>query len=82
MTIYLGVSDTSGGTDLFPLDVPYPDPYLDNLNNARTAMSTFRIETEDFDGDVDLDNIEYVYLIFAAGSQGTVLVDSIEWHRD
>jgi pimeloyl-ACP methyl ester carboxylesterase len=48
---------------------------------AHSGMSTIAIPTGAFD-DVDLTHIERILFAFPAGSQGTVLIDSLEWWKE
>ena len=81
-TVYLGLEDIHGNTDLITLEAPYQDRYVDGSDRTRTVMTTFRVPVASIDIDFDLDNLHRVWLIFPSYTQGTVLVDSIEWHRD
>jgi hypothetical protein len=60
-----------------------PIPANDERPNGKThsVMSTFAERLSGFSG-IDKTNIVGVYLAFPANTQGTLMVDNLEWFRD
>lgn len=46
------------------------------------ALTTFEIPLSQFTGKTDKANVEAIYLAFPGGTQGTLMIDSVEWFRD
>lgn len=61
------------------VDIPPADLKPDN--NSQSVMNTVKIPLTAFNK-VDQTQISAVYFAFPAGSQGTLLIDSIEWTRE
>ncbi len=62
--------------------IPAPDRYTAaGPTKAQSHLTTYRIPLSSITG-VDTTDIRYVYLYFSSGTHGTLLVDSLEWHRD
>ncbi len=79
--VTVGLQDGNGVFSWHPVTVPYPDVYADPaIGTARSAMSTTRIPVSDLVG-LDLTDVERVWLNLPLSS-GTLIVDSMEWHRD
>ncbi|MEM8962343.1 MAG: hypothetical protein AAGD38_12750 [Acidobacteriota bacterium] len=82
--LWIGVEDHLGQIYWHWIDdVPPPDVYLDPPSpRARSGMHTERIHTEMLDRVIDIGHVIGVYLAFPESSTGSLIVDSIEWHRD
>jgi hypothetical protein len=83
--VLLVLQDNAGNQSAHPLDhygrIPPPDPAFISPQRAVSHMNTLRIPTADLNG-IDLTKVEFVYLMFSPGTSGTLMVDSLEWHRD
>jgi hypothetical protein len=82
-TFWLGFEDAAGQTSWHSVSgVPAPDRYTQQPPpRAKSAMHTVRVRVSDITG-IDLEDIRGVYLAFNNGTAGTLLIDSMEWHRD
>ncbi len=81
------VQDGGGKTSVHELAdlgrMPAPDPSVINPNRGLSFMTTFRIPVEELDQDgLNLEDIATIYLVFHPNTSGTILIDSVEWHRD
>jgi hypothetical protein len=61
--------------------IPPPDPYTPVPTRAKSIMNTIRVPTHALSG-IDRTRVREIYLLFDAQSTGTIIVDSVEWHRD
>ena len=58
--------------------IPPVDPQPDGV--AHSAMSTISMDLPAFEG-VDRSNVEAVVFVFPSNTKGTLMLDSLEWHR-
>ena len=81
--IWVGLQDGNGAISWHQVnDIPAPDRYTDSGTiRAQTHMSTRRISLASIAGINEAD-VRGVYIYFNANTAGTVVVDSLEWHRD
>jgi hypothetical protein len=77
--VLLGLSD--GQQSSWRWLKPIPPNDLRPSGKTHSVMSTFAERLTGFSG-IDKSNLESVLLAFPQGSQGTLLIDSLEWFRD
>ncbi len=82
-SVWVGLEDAGGDISWHQLTgIPAPDRYTaDGTIRAQSHLATRRIATSALD-DIDLSDVRAVRLFFSAHTHGTVLVDSLEWHRE
>ncbi|MEM9554545.1 MAG: hypothetical protein AAGC60_09815 [Acidobacteriota bacterium] len=79
---WIGLQDGGGAISWHRVDeVPAPDRATDGTTNAKSVFRTVRVPVHQIDG-IDLAQVTGVYLYFDRTTHGTLLVDSLEWHRD
>lgn len=81
--IWVGLQDGGGSISWHQVNgIPAPDRYTDaGVIRAQTHMSTRRISLASIAGINEAD-VRGIYLYFNANTAGTLMVDSLEWHRD
>ncbi len=79
--VLLGLNGGSAISSWLWLD-PVPANDRRPSGKPQSVMSTYRIPLSNFSNAVNKQNIEAIFLAFPGGTQGTLVVDSIEWLRD
>lgn len=81
--IWVGLQDGGGSISWHQVNgIPAPDRYTAaGPIRAQTHMSTRRISLASIAGINEAD-VQGVYIYFNAYTQGSLVVDSLEWHRD
>jgi acetyl esterase/lipase len=82
--IWVGLEDVNGAMSWHQLNnIPAPDRYTAaGPIRAQSHMATRRISLSLIDDDINEADVRAVRFFFNPGSHGTVMIDSLEWHRD
>jgi hypothetical protein len=78
-SVMVGLHDGSSTSWRWLAPIPPNDERPDGQTHS--VMSTFAVPLTSFAG-IDKTQIEAVYLAFPGGTQGTLIVDSLEWFKD
>lgn len=82
-SLWVGLEDGGGAISWHQLiGIPTPDRFTDaGTPRAQSHLATRRIPLSSL-GAIDTSDVRFVRFFFSSGTQGTVMIDSIEWHRD